>query len=110
MSWQMEISHVEADLFFSSEEVPPAGFLCPKDHHLDWLKAALRARLDLKRPVIVEGIFLLELLKRVDCEPDFLVYIESSEFDGCSQWEDAYRSYEVDFGPLTNADFVFRTP
>ncbi len=110
ISWQMEVSHIEADLFLLLSDEPPAGYQCPKDHRLDWLKEVVGARLQLNRPVIVEGMFLLELLARIGYEPDFLVYVESSEFDGCSEWQDAYRSYETDFEPLRKADFVFKTP
>lgn len=51
------------------------------------------ARLNMDPPVIVEGIFILETLDRLDFEPDYLVLAEMEGWEGSHTLFDRISSY-----------------
>ena len=77
LAWQLGMPAIETDTFL---QLPSGSYALRTDD----LNRAIRSRLDLERPVIVEGIRLLDTLAKVNLTPDFLVYIE----------------HDADIGPL----------
>jgi hypothetical protein len=72
LAWQLGAKAVHLDLYVQRKGVP-----------LSWrteeLSRVLDARLSLGRPVIVEGIMLLDALAQIGREPDFLAWIEHEQ-------------------------------
>jgi hypothetical protein len=72
LAWQLGAKAVHLDLY-----VEPKGF--PLLWRTDDLTRVLEARLSLGRPVIIEGVALLDALAAVGRQPDFLAWIEREE-------------------------------
>jgi ATP-dependent protease Clp ATPase subunit len=68
LAWQLAIPTVHLDLFITSL------------HPIQWLTADLKRavdrRLDLKRPLIVEGVLALDALDQIGRKADFVVYVK----------------------------------
>ena len=68
LAWQLGMPTVHLDLFLTSL------------HPIQWLTADLKRavdrRLDLKRPVIVEGVMVLDALDQIGRKADLVVYVE----------------------------------
>ena len=68
LAWQLGMPAVHLDLFLTSL------------HPIQWLTADLKRavdrRLDLKRPVIVEGVMVLDALDQIGRKADFVVHVE----------------------------------
>jgi hypothetical protein len=69
MSWQLEMPAIHLDLYI----IPDTD---PLRFRTDHLAAVVDARLGTKRPLIVEGILLLDVLASIGYRPDFLVYVD----------------------------------
>lgn len=100
LAWHFNISLIETDLFLNRHQ----GRL---DYRDDEIARLIRARLDLSRPVVVDGVCLLRLLQRLRVAPDFTVYVRSKqeEADDRTLAFD-FASYERDFTPRAKADLV----
>ena len=101
LAWQMDMPAIETDLYLVSNQ---AG--APKYEYKD-LSRCIDFRLSLDRPVIVEGIFLLEVLKRIGFEPNYLVYTENQSYEGSNNLQKKFTRYEKKYTPRTRAGFVF---
>lgn len=97
LSWQLEMPVVHLDLYI----IPNTG---PLEWRYGDLGRAIHARLDTKRPVIVEGVCLCRALQVLDLAPDFLVWLENESGPEPSPHEPT-RDYIRDFSPRENADF-----
>ena len=73
----------------------------------DELRRLIKVRLDNNRPVIVEGIFLLDVLKRIGFEPNYLVYTEKQSCEGSNIWQEKFAKYDEEYTPRKKAGFVF---
>jgi hypothetical protein len=97
LAWQLEMPTVHLDLFMTAT-VP-----------VQWLTADLRRaishRLDRERPVIVEGILVLDATEQVDRSPGFLVFVTGK---GSSFFSEQIKTYRSRKRPCGKADFVIR--
>ena len=59
------------------------------------------------RPVIVEGVFLLHTLRKLDVGCDFLVYVENKEQVSEEYLETRLSRYEQTYSPRESSKFVF---
>ncbi len=77
LSWQLEMPAIHLDVFLIEDRIPLSW-------DYDDLKRAIDGaqRKGRRRPVIVEGIFLLDVLARVDRSPDFFVLVEKVHHAG----------------------------
>jgi uridine kinase len=77
LSWQLEMPAIYSDVF-----------LVENSETLDWDYVALQKAIEgaqksgKRRPVIVESIFLLNVLRQIDRQPDFLVFVEKASHKG----------------------------
>jgi uridine kinase len=71
LAWQLGMPAVHLDLFLRDESEGPIGW------HTDDLSRCLKNRGD--RPIIVEGVLLLDALEVVYRTADFLVFVEKLE-------------------------------
>ena len=65
------------------------------------------SRHELNRPVIIEGIFLLNTLKRIGITPDFLIYVKNSEANSGHALKDPLSKYFTEYNSEKNATYVF---
>jgi hypothetical protein len=66
LAWQLGAPTIHLDLFYVKDAKPIQW-------RTDELKSAVRARGE--RPLIVEGIMILDALGTIERQPDFLVYV-----------------------------------
>ena len=74
LCWQLEMPSIHLDLYL----VPDTK---PQEWRTEDLKRAIHARIERGRPVIAEGIFLLDVLDKIGRSPNFLIYIRGSDAD-----------------------------
>ena len=101
LAWQMDMPAIETDLFLVPNE---DGLIRYRNADL---KRLIEARLNKGWPVIVEGPFLLMNLDKLGFTPNYLICMENQSYKGSDTWQDAFASYENDYAPREQADFVF---
>ncbi|MFY7962541.1 MAG: hypothetical protein ACOVVK_20860 [Elsteraceae bacterium] len=75
LAWNLSIPVVHLDFYYKF-------FMCEdfliQERMID-LRNTISNRISDKRPVIVEGVLLLETLRRIGLSPDYLVYVHCEE-------------------------------
>ncbi|MEW8507891.1 MAG: hypothetical protein AB2598_14425 [Candidatus Thiodiazotropha sp.] len=99
IAWQYSIPVIYTDYHLVKNATPMR-------HDYETIANLIARRHDMNRPVIVEGIKMLNILENVGCEVDFLVVTENTSCDGSigeeiTEYTDLYRPYE-------KAIFTFR--
>jgi hypothetical protein len=96
LSWQLGIPAVHLDLHLVRDSSP-----------IQWrvgeLKLIIQSRLEIARPIIVEGVMVLDALKQVGSPPDFQIYIRGKGGHGLSNPLVEYESRQK---PEDRADFT----
>jgi uridine kinase len=77
LGWQLGMPAVHLDLYLLRDSKP-------LQWRTDELARIIGARVDCGRPIIVEGIFVLDVLEQIQRSPDFLVYISGEGGHGLS--------------------------
>lgn len=72
LAWQLEMPSLHLDVYLVRDSKP-------QQWRTDDLEQAIRSRLDLGRPVVIEGVMLLDVLDKVGRTPGFLVYIQHED-------------------------------
>jgi len=101
LSWQTEISLIETDLFIDPEG---NGF----SYRYDTLQETIEFRHRNNRPIIIEGLFLLNLLNKINITCDYLIYLEKADHKGSLSWQEEIGQYNSQYEPKEKADFLFR--
>jgi hypothetical protein len=101
LAWQLGMPAVETDLFLDEAE----GGLT---YRLDCLRDVVQGRLSRNRPVIVEGVRVLQLLHDVGINEDFLVWVEQEDHTGSFGLQKELDEYTGKFGPRKRANTTFR--
>jgi len=100
LAWHFNISLIETDLFLNRHK----GWL---DYREEEIARLIRARIDRSRPVVVDGVCLLALLRRLGVAPDFTVYVRAKQEEADDRADVfEFASYERDFTPRAKADLV----
>lgn len=73
------------------------------------LKSAIESRLDKDWPLIVEGVFLLDVLGKLGLKADYLVFTQNDEANPGLTLKQSLPSYLAEFKPEEKADFLFDT-
>lgn len=72
IAWQFEMEAIHLDLFSDLSR-----------HPIEWrlseLHRVINARLQCQKPALIEGILLLDALKRMSLEPDFLIFVGTAD-------------------------------
>ena len=102
LAWQLGMPLVETDMFRIMEQEPPAY-----RYREIWM--VLESRHELERPVIIEGVFTLQVLSQVNVKPDYLVYVENSEASEGLRYGKPLKRYFVGYSPRDKADYVLST-
>ena len=96
LAWQLEMPAVHLDLYLVRDAMP----VCWREADLN---RVIEERLDLGRPLIVEGFVALDALASVGRRPDFWIFVRGSGGHGLSKRISDYNSRRE---PESNADFV----
>lgn len=100
MSWKLDLPSIETDLLIVKEATWPA-------YRYDDLVRLINARHSLNRPVIVEGIFLLHTLRKINVVCDFFIYVEKEDDNSGYSLKKKLSQYDEKYSPKAKANFVF---
>lgn len=100
LAFQLDMPCVETDMLRIINE-------CQPSYRYSELKKMVLSRHELNRPVIIEGIFLLNTLKRIGITPDFLIYVKNSEANSGHALKDPLSKYFTEYNSEKNATYVF---
>lgn len=96
LAWHFNVSLVETDLFLRDG----AGL----SYYTDQIERIISQRQSKPRPVIVEGVAVLQLLESLGRKPELLVYVTNSNHSGGSTLAKAIEQYESSFNPAAIAN------
>jgi uridine kinase len=99
LSWQLEIPAVHLDLYMVRGSTP-------LEFRAEDLAQTLDARAKLKRPVILEGILLLQALSEIDRTSDFLIYVHRTSHRSSLPY--LVQPYLHEFTPRQKANAVVK--
>jgi hypothetical protein len=99
LAWQLGYPAVFLDMFVVPESRPLTWCACDLVRVLDSRR---------KRPVIVEGVLILDALEQVGRKPNFLVYVEKLGNKGSYTLRNLLKSYLHRRRPKSRADYVLR--
>ena len=99
LAWHFNVTLIETDLFL----IPAQDYLIHLD---DQVNRIIERRITTPRPVIVEGISMLQLMRRINRVPDFSIYVMNPQHLGSKLLEQRLATYEAAFAPYANANLV----
>jgi uridine kinase len=99
LAWHFNVTLIETDLFL----IPAEDYLIHLD---DQINRIIERRLTLQSPVIVEGVSMLQLMKRIGRVPDFTIYVTDPRKSSSEVMDRRLSAYEAAFSPSTTASLV----
>ena len=102
LAWELDMPTVETDLYIVRGTNPPS-------YRYRELGQLVAARHQSNRPLIIEGILLLQTLHNIDVKTDFLIYVESTTNHSSDRLRELLRRYNEEFIPKQRADTHFIT-
>jgi uridine kinase len=100
LAFKLDMPMIETDLFLIPHQGEPI-------YRYDELKNAIDTRHQLDRPVIVEGILILDLLDHIALKQDYLVYVSNPGYEGSYSLSSRFHEYEAYFSPQEAVDFMY---
>jgi adenylate kinase family enzyme len=99
LAWRFNVSLLEADLFLFEGR----GSLT---YRTDEINRIIEFRLKKPRPIIVESVAALRLMKAISHKPDFLINVSNISAPESRTLKNEIESYEAEFSPRSKADLV----
>jgi uridine kinase len=99
LAWHFNVTLIETDLFL----IPTRDYLIHLD---DQINRIIERRITWPLPVIVEGVAILQLMKRIGRVPDFKIYVTNPKRTPSTAVKKRLASYEAAFNPSVNANLV----
>lgn len=106
LAWQLGMEAIHLDQFteFSENGI--------REWRLQELSKVINSRLQRcsPKPVIVEGILLLEALSALSLEPNYLIYVIRNEemgYGGSTKWNGNINRYLNEYQPKEKAHYSF---
>ena len=99
LAWHFNVTLIETDLFL----IPARDYLIHLD---DQVNRIIERRITSPRPVIVEGVAILQLMKRINRVPDFSIYVTKPQQPSSGALERRLAKYEDEFVPEAKANIV----
>ena len=96
LSWQLGMPTVQLDLYLTS--------LHPIQWRTEDLARVVAKRIDTDRPIIVEGVLLLDALDQIERNADFLVFVKGGHAE--SSLAKQIEAYQLRREPLKMANFT----
>ena len=100
LSWQLGMPLIETDQFLT----PNAGKL---DYDFAVLRRIIEARTRLDRPIVVEGVRILALLRDVNVGKDFHIWVQRVGEDGSFALRSEIDDYIREFAPRAHANLIY---
>jgi uridine kinase len=101
LSWQLGMPTLETDMFLEKGKYYPFIRYAELSNLIDF-------RHSLKRPVIVEVIYLLDTLERINVKTDVLIYVKDVHSDGSVTRQKEFELYRERYDPLGQADYIYK--
>jgi uridine kinase len=101
LAWHFSMSLIETDLFL----IPARDHLIHLD---DQVNRIVERRVSSKLPVIVEGISMLQLMKRIHRVADFSIYVVNPRRPTDKAMDRRLTAYETAFSPSAIANLVVK--
>jgi uridine kinase len=101
LAWHFSMSLIETDLFL----IPARDHLIHLD---DQVNRIIERRVSSKLPVIVEGISMLQLMKRIHRVSDFSIYVTNPRRPTDKAMDRRLTAYEAAFSPSTIANLIVK--
>ena len=98
LGWQLGMSVVETDLCNKPG-------VHPIETDPEMLGRAVEGRLKINRPVIVEGITVMQSLSEIGLEPHFLLKMRNTGFEGSGMFQEKLATYRKNFESKREPDF-----
>jgi uridine kinase len=99
LAWHFNVTLIETDLFL----IPAQDYVIHLD---DQINRIIERRITSRRPVIVEGVAMLQLMKRINRVPNFSIYVTNPQQSSSKTLEKWLSAYEAEFAPLSKANIV----
>jgi len=99
LAWHFNVTLIETDLFI----IPTREHLIYLD---DQINRIIERRITWPLPVIVEGVAILQLIKRLNRVSDFTIYVSNPRRSASAAVKRRLGAYEAAFCPSVNADLV----
>jgi uridine kinase len=101
LAWHFNMSLIETDLFL----IPARDHLIHLD---DQINRIIERRISSYLPVVVEGISMLQLMKRIHRVSDFSIYVSNPQRASGKAMDKRLSAYEAAFSPSTIANIVVK--
>jgi uridine kinase len=101
LAWHFNVTLIETDLFL----IPTQDHLIHLD---DQINRIIERRITSPLPVIVEGVSMLQLMKRINRVPAFSVYVTNPQQSSSRILERRLSAYEAAFSPSAKANIVVK--
>ena len=101
LAWHFNVTLIETDLFL----IPAQDYLIHLD---DQVNRIIERRITSRLPVIVEGVSILQLMKRIDRVPAFSIYVTNPRHSSNEGLERRLSAYEATFSPAAKANFTVK--
>jgi 2-phosphoglycerate kinase len=101
LAWYFNVSLIETDLFL----IPALDHFIYLD---DQINRIIERRVTAPLPVVVEGVAMQELMKRINRVPAFRIYVTNAQHSGSRMMDERLSAYETAYAPATTADMVVR--
>jgi uridine kinase len=101
LAWHFSVSLIETDLFL----IPARDHLIHLD---DQVNRIIERRVSSKLPVIVEGISMLQLMKRIHRVSDFSIYVTNPRRPIDKAMDRRLSAYEAAFSPSAIANLIVK--
>jgi 2-phosphoglycerate kinase len=101
LAWHFNVTLIETDLFM----IPAQDYVIHLD---DQINRIIERRITSPLPVIVEGVAVLQLMKRINRVPAFSIYVMNPRQSSSKLLERLLSVYEADFSPSAKANLVVK--
>ena len=101
LAWHFNVTLIETDLFL----IPAQDYII---YLYDQINRIIERRISSSVPVVVEGVLMLELMKRMNRVPDFSIYLTKPRQSRNRVVRRLLSAYEAGFSPSAKADLVLK--
>ncbi len=101
LAWHFNVTLVETDLFTTSKR----GVL---QYYENEILRVVTERLKKPRPVIIEGVAMLQLLEQLKLNRDYYIYVSNKNQSGGLGLKRMLKDYESYYEPKKKADLVLK--
>jgi len=99
LAWHFNVTLIETDLFL----IPAKDYLIHLD---DQINRIIERRVTTPLPVIVEGVSILQLMRRINRVPAFKIHVSHPRHASGALMAKKLAAYEAAFSPMATADIA----